>query len=187
MKIAKIILAAAVAMMASACSSTLESQLMGKWTLQECDIPKLDSICQTRADNAEASTNKAIDLLHRQLDSTNVAAKKQELLEYEKRLKADLEAISPQSFKDEYNQLRKAQIGKMTIAFKENKQIQIHVSGADEQSGSWSVSVDTIHTLFDNMPAEILIVKDVTSNSLKLFSPAPDERSVNLVMKFSKN
>ena len=65
--------------------------------------------------------------------------------------------------------------------------MQIRIAGADEQAGTWRVSGDTIITMFDKQPAEILIVKDVTSSNLKLFSPAPDERSVDLIMKFSKN
>ena len=173
--------------MLAACSNQLETKLMGSWTLQECEIVKLDSICQVRATEDIASTNKAIEPLHHQLDSTKSGDKRDELLEEEKKLKADLEKCTPQTIKDEYTELYKKQIGALTITFGENKQIQIQVAGADEQSGIWRVSGDTVITMFDNQPAEILVVKDVTSNNLQLFSPALDERSVDLVMKMRKN
>ncbi|MBQ2098884.1 MAG: hypothetical protein II480_11945, partial [Bacteroidales bacterium] len=118
MKLAKIILTSAVAIMAAACSNPLEHQVMGKWTLQECEIDRIDSVCQARVEQSIASTKKAIDLLHHELDSTKVEAKKQELLAYEQELQSQLESYTPQKFKDEYNTLSKAQIGSMTITFK---------------------------------------------------------------------
>jgi hypothetical protein len=41
--------------------------------------------------------------------------------------------------------------------------------------------------MFDNQPAEIMIVRDVTSKNLTLYSPSPGDRMVDLVMKFGKN
>jgi len=186
MKIATIITAAAVAMLAS-CSNPLETQLMGTWTMQECTIPKLDSVCAVKAAEGVESTNKAIELLHHQLDSTKSADKKQQLLEQERLLKADLNNCTPDKIKDEYNALCQEKVGAFSISFKENKQIQIHVPGTDEQFGTWRVTGDTIVTMFDNQPAEILIVKDVTSKNLTLYSPSPDDRLVDLIMKFGKN
>ena len=185
MKLVKII-PALVTIMLAACSNQLETKLLGSWTLQECEILKLDSLCKVRAAEDVASTNKAIELLHHQLDSTKAGDQRNELLEEEKKLKADLENCTPQSIKDEYTELYKNQIGALTITFSENKQIQIKVAGADEQFGTWRVNGDTVTTMFDNQPAEILIVKAVTSNSLQLYSPALDERSVDLVMKMGK-
>ncbi|MBP5683115.1 MAG: hypothetical protein J6X05_07740 [Bacteroidales bacterium] len=186
MKLAKIIIAVAALMFAS-CSETLEDQLMGTWTLQECEILKLDSLSKVRAEEDVASTNKALELLHHQLDSSKNADIRAQLLEDEKRLKADLESCTPQKIKEEFTELYKPQIGKMNISFKENKLIEIRVAGASAQTGAWRVMGDTVVTTFDNQPAEILIVKEITSNNVKIFSPAIDDRSVDLMMKLNKN
>ena len=186
MKLAKIITAAAAIMLAS-CSNPLETQLMGTWTLQECEIPKLDSVCAAMAEEGMESTNKAIELLRHQLDSTKSADKKKELLEQEQLLKADLDNCTPDKIKEEFKALCQEKIGAFSISFKENKQIQIHVPGTDEQFGTWRVTGDTVVTMFDNQPAEIMIVKDVTSKNLTLFSPSPGDRLVDLVMKLGKN
>ena len=186
MKIVKIITAATAIMLAS-CSNPLETQLMGTWTMQECEIPKLGSVCAAMAAEGVESTNKAIELLRHQLDSTKSEDKKKELLAQEQLLKADLDNCTPDIIKEEYNALCQEKIGEFSISFKENKQIQIHVPGADEQFGTWRVTGDTIVTMFDNQPAEIMIVRDVTSKNLTLYSPSPGDRMVDLVMKFGKN
>lgn len=185
MKTAKIFTAAAAIMLAS-CSNPLETQLMGTWTLQKCEIPSLDSICQARAAQDVESTNKAIELLRHQLDSTKSADKRKDLMDQEKQLKAELESCTPQNIKKEYTALCDQQKGALSISFKENKQIQIHVQGADEQFGTWRVKGDSVITMFDNQPAEIMIVKDVSSSTLHLYSPAPDDRLVPLMMTLSK-
>ena len=186
MNLAKIIIAAAALMFAS-CSETLEDQLMGSWTLQECEILKLDSLCKVRAEEDIASTKKAIELLHHQLDSAKNADIRAQLLEDEKRLKADLEGCTPQKIKDEFTELYKPQIGSMKISFKENKLLEIRVAGESAQTGAWRVMGDTVATSFDNQPAEILIVKEITSNNVKLFSPSIDDRSVDLMMTLKKD
>ncbi|MBQ4406447.1 MAG: hypothetical protein II852_05485 [Bacteroidales bacterium] len=186
-KIVKIITTAAAAIMLASCSNPLETQLMGSWTLQECEIPKLDSVCAATAAEDVESTNKAIELLHHQLDSTKSADKQKELLEQEKQLKADLDNCTPDKVKEEYQALCKKQINAFNINFNDKKQIQIHVPGVDVQYGTWRVTGDTIITLFDNQPAEIMIVKDITSKNLTLFIPSPGDRLVDLVMKFGKN
>ena len=66
--------------MLASCSNPLETQLMGTWTLQECEIPKLDSVCAAMAEEGVESTNKAIELLRHQLDSTKSADKKKPLM-----------------------------------------------------------------------------------------------------------
>ena len=187
MKIAKIIIAAAAsATMLASCSNPLETQLMGTWTLQKCEIPNLDSLCQVRAAEDVESTNKAIELLRHQLDSTKSADKRKDLMDQEKQLIVELDSCTPQNIKKEYTALCNEKIGALSISFKENKQIQIHVPGTDEQFGTWRVKGDSVITMFDNQPAEIMIVKDVSSKTLILYSPAPDERLVSLIMTLGK-
>lgn len=180
-------LAAALATTLASCSNPLETQLMGVWVLDKYEIINLDSICKARADHDIEATNKAIELVKHELDSAKVAAKRKELKDYEATLKAKLETYTPQMYKDEYTAIANDQIGELTITFDEEKKIHVHAAGSDEkQSGTWRVGGDTVYTFFDNQPAEILIVKDVSANKLQLFSPALDEHSVDLVMKFDK-
>ncbi len=171
----------------SSCSNPLEEQIIGDWVLDKYEILHLDSICNVRAAEAKANTTKAIELTRHEIDSAKTPTERQAMLEKEKKLQDELNSYTPQSLKDEYTEISNQQIGKMTLSFQNNKLVQVKVAGSkDQQSGTWHVSNDTIVTLFDNQPAEILIVKDVSTNSLTLFSPALDERSVDLVMKFGK-
>ena len=186
MKIATIITTIAAAAMLASCSNPLETQLMGSWTLQECEIPNLDSVCAATAAEDVEATNKALEQLRHEIDPSKSADSQAELREKEKQLKAELEDCTPDKIKEEYQAITQQQINAFNISFKENKQIQIYVPGADEQFGTWRVTGDTIVTMFDNQPAEIMIVRDVTSKNLTLFVPSPGDRLPDLVMKFGK-
>ncbi len=189
MKSAKHITAAlfAATLAMSSCTSPLEQQLMGSWLLSDSQISRLDSICKVRSAEAVASTKKAIEQVQHELDSTKSNEKRTELKNFQNKLKADMESYTPETFKNEYEELTKKQIGELSINFLANNQIQIHAFDAEEiQTGTWRVSGDTIHTLFDNQPAEILIVKKITTSQLELFSPALDEKSVDLTLKLEK-
>lgn len=187
MKTTHKILTALIAMAATACSNPLEEQLLGNWTLDQYQIIHLDSICDTKAAAAKTTTTKAIELARHQLDSAKTAQERKDIQEKIQQLQQQLSTYTTETFKNEYTQIANEQIGQMTINFQTGKYIQVKVAGSpDKQAGTWKVSNDTISTLFDNQPAEILIVKNITSNTLTLFSPALDEQSLDLVMKFSK-
>lgn len=187
MKLTKTIMACTIAAAAVSCSNPLEDQLLGDWVLGKYEIAKLDSICNAKAQEAREATQKAIDLAKHEIDSAKTPALRKQLQENQNQLQEQLAAYTPQKYKDDYTQMGDRQIGKMTISFQNNKIIQVQMEDSNEkQSGTWRVSNDTVFTLFDNQPSEILIVKNISSSSLTLFSPALDEHSLDLTLKFNK-
>ncbi|MCR5455748.1 MAG: hypothetical protein K6F33_12240 [Bacteroidales bacterium] len=187
MKLIKTILASIVATATISCSNPLEEQLLGDWELNKYEIVNLDSICNSRTEAAKIATSKAIELARHEIDSAKTNDERKELQEKAKQLQEQLQSYTAEALKQDYTEIADKQIGTMTINFQNNKLIQVKVAGADDQqAGTWRLQTDTIITLFDNQPAEILIVKEVSSSSLTLFSPALDDHSVDLVMKFSK-
>lgn len=185
MKRLSIILAVVSLLLAVSCSQSLERQIEGKWRLKSAEIVKLDSLCEAKSAQAIESSKKLIAQIQTEIDSLRSREKIAELTEKLKKEKAI--DYSVEKFKKEYLEVIAIQEGEATFTFLQNNKIKVHMVSADEvQTGTWTVKSDTIQTIFDNQPAEILVVESISSSSLVLLSPEIDENTPALRLKFAK-
>lgn len=178
----------AVVFMAASCGSTMESQLIGSWSLDKAEIVNLDSVVRVKESDYTRELHKSIDNIQSEIDSAKSDAKRRELQSKKRRFEDDLNLYTFVNIKQEYEDLLKDMQGNMTFIFAEEGKLSLKVTYPETSvnTGQWKVKADTIFTLFDNQPSETMIVRSVSSGNLEIYSPAVDANSVDLNLFFVK-
>lgn len=173
----------------SSCGGSLESKLVGSWTIDGAQYSNLDSISKAKAQEYSLGIQKSIDRVQAELDTTKSEARRRDLRNYKEVFENELSTYTQVNIKSEYEDFLKSMIGKMSFIFSPDGKLTCKVSYPEVEmnTGTWRVSGDTIIALFDNQTQETLIIREISSGSLKVFSPGSGENSEDMTLSLSKN
>ncbi len=173
----------------SACSVSLEEQVAGPWRLTNSKIHSLDSIAQARSIELTKGLQSALEQLNAEIDSTYAEPKRSELIARRSDINKSINDYNPENIKNLFLKQQEQLKDSLLFIFGSDKHITIRLGNSDTynvNTGSWSMSGDTIFTVFDNYPSETLIVRSVNSGHLELISKAVGNYGVDLTLELSK-
>ncbi len=171
------------------CSTTLEEQVVGPWRLSKSTIPNLDSVAAARSNELTKGLVSALQLVNSEIDTTYQEPLRTELLARRNDISKSISDYSQENIKKLFEKQQEQLKDSLLFVFGDDKRMAIRLGSNDNlnvNSGIWRMSGDTIFTVFDNYPSEILIVKSVNSGKLVLESKAVGSYGVSLVLELDK-